>query len=117
MALTDDDKINIVRGQDKTFKIKFRTNNGDPFDLTANTELTVCLKNADNTVLTLTKTGGEVLVDGSPLLGVVEVTLTDPQTTLLKLGDKQDFEAQIDEGAIKRIIQLLQKLNISDKIC
>jgi len=64
-----------------------RLKNGDttdPWDLTGLTEVSTCFEKQDGTELTVSLTGGQFVVVGSPLLGKLALTLSAAETTNLK---------------------------------
>ena len=110
-------KVIIDRGEDKNFTIKLRLGNGDPFNLTGNTEVTLCMKKSDNTFTTFTLTGGKIAISGSALLGVLAVTLLAADTADLKLGDLQDYELKEAKGAVIKKVLFKQGLEVRDSNC
>jgi len=107
--------VEIVRGEDRTILVKIKSSDGEPHDLTAATEISAVFKNSDaSTTTKLLSTAGIAIV-GSPLLGHIDITLTDAETLLLGAGTL-GFEVEIDEGADKRIVQLLKSLTVVDRL-
>ena len=98
--------------------IKLRKKNGDPFDLTGNTEITLCLQKADKTFTAYTKTGGQLAITGDAVLGKVTVTLVGAtETNALQIGPKQDFEIKEEKGAVVTKIKFLQDLLVRASNC
>jgi len=108
--------VKIIQGQDKTFRVKLRDKNGDPYDLTSNTEISACFMKADGTVLTVTKTSTAIVV-ASLIKGFIDVSLTDAETILLAVGEKQDFQVCVDYGTVKRCSIAKQLLTVEQTLC
>jgi hypothetical protein len=119
--------IKIIRGSDREFDLLVRFNPSlEPKDLSAlvggsgdGLQLTLPGEDTD-LVLTLDPTANasklEVLTVASGLAGKIHVTLGDADTAALRVGDSQDMELRIKEGAgpdfdISKV-QYLGKLNV-----
>lgn len=111
----------IVQGSDRTLKLTIRESNGDPLDLTAVTEITACFKKPDGTFLQVTLSGGRVSVVGNPLLGKIEVSLTDVDTAAIEAGVKVDFKVLLDQGThpggTRRVVRFDQQIDVLDGDC
>lgn len=117
------DKINIIRGTDKTFSIRVTSKEtGEPFDLTGltgtNLLLTMPGEDADQSFSLTPNANGSKLTVPNPLSGKVVVTLSDVDTLLLKIGDGQNMELKIQEGAGPdydiSIVQFASSLKVVD---
>jgi len=108
----------IFQGSDKILNLKLREENGDPFDLTGETEITVCFKAADGGAsIDLTKGGGDVTITGSLLLGKISVSISDANTDLIETGEKVDFMVYVDKGAIRTPIAFFQLIDVKEPPC
>lgn len=108
----------IVKGSDRTLPLTIRKPNGDPFDLTAVTEITALFKKPDGTWLEVTKTGGQITLTEDALLGKIEVALTDSNTSEIEAGIKVSFKVYLDQGAhpggTRRIVWFNQQIDVID---
>jgi hypothetical protein len=119
---TNTTTLNVIRGSDREFVIKVSIQNpcdaaacGDPFDLTGVTEIKALFRKTDETVLTVTKTATDITVL-SATAGKIKVFLSDTNTALLKVGDAQSFEIEIQVGTITSIVQFRDILNVVDRV-
>jgi hypothetical protein len=110
--------IKVIRGEDRVFNIKFvnKTTN-EPYDLSAITQISVKFNNAiGSTQAQLTKTIGSGVVIVSTILGKIQVSLSDLDTTTLRIGERQNFEVTLDFGSTRRIVQFLTEWTVVDKL-
>lgn len=111
--------LNIIRGSDREFTIRVTLANGcadgEPFDLSGAAEIKILLRKDDDTILTKTMTGGSISIL-SACAGKVKVTLTDADTSSLKVGDAQSFEIEIQVGSITSIVQFTELLNVINRV-
>jgi len=111
--------LNIIRGSDKTFTILVTIsggcNDGEPFDLTGASEIKALFANDDGSILTKTMTGGAITVL-SATTGKISVTIPDPETALLAVGQSQSFELEIHIGPLINIVQFVGLLNVTDRV-
>jgi len=78
--------IEIIRGESKQIIVKLRDENDDPIDLTSCTEIVASVPDATPPGLTsISLTGSEIVVQGSPLLGVVALNFPSASTLLMGL--------------------------------
>ena len=111
-------KLTVIRGSDRTFTVNLYSKQKlRPFNLTGLTEIKACFPKEDETVLQVALTGGQITVLGDPVLGVIQIELTDSDTSLLAVGEDQDFEVQVDIGATRSIVQFLESLTVVESIC
>lgn len=110
--------FNIIQGGIKDFTVRINSvASGDPLDLTSVVEISTCFKNADGTELMLTKTGGDIVVVGDPLLGKIKVSLSDVETALLGLVDNETLEVTVDLGAGPLKVQIPNAYSVIESIC
>jgi len=107
----------IIKGSDRTLRVTIRYTNGDPVDLTNKDEITACFKKEDGTSLEVTLTGGAVVKVGNPLLGKIDITLTDTETSLLEASQKANFKVILDEGTTRDIVRFTQQIDIFEGDC
>lgn len=101
--------LKLIQGEEISFTIALKNQDGDPVDLTAAT-LSVKFDNADDTTLTITPA-----VSGSALLGKMTVALTEAQTLLLKVGELQTIEVVKVTAGVTRIVQIKKALSVSEQ--
>ena len=93
--------VTVVQGQQKVFKVRLRTADDDPYDLTAFTKYKVCLPLSSGT-LEITEVangnGSVVALSGAAEAGILEVTLNFNDSANLKVGERQDIGVQIDNA-------------------
>lgn len=111
----------IIQGSDRTLNLTIRDSNGDPFDLTLITEITVCFKKEDETFHNVTLGGGKISITGNALLGKIAVALTDADTLLIAAGIKVDFKVILDTGAhpggTRRVVRFDQQIDVLTGDC
>ncbi len=113
-------QINIVKGQDKVFYVDlFYTDTGEPFDLTAATEIKVLCPGALAGVpVVFKKTLSEVAIVGAPGAGKISVTCSEAKTALLLVNPSgpqfQDLQINVVIASILSIFVIPAVLNISD---
>lgn len=106
--------VKIVQGEDKTVNLRLRDENGDPFDITGATPLKAIFKKTDGTLLEKGLGTGVVIVNGPA--GKLTVDLEDADTALLKVGEFQDFEVEINIGTAKTIVQFQKALTVRRRL-
>ena len=108
----------IVQGSDRNLALTIRDANGDPIDLTAETEITAVFTKTDGTNLELTKTSGAITIVGNPILGKITILMTDTETSSLETGIKVDFKVYLDvgvhPGGTRRIVRFEQLIDVVD---
>jgi len=107
----------IFQGSDKVLHLTLRQANGDPLNLTGNTEITVCFDGTSGTPVTFLRTGGGVTVIGSDLLGKIDVAIDDTNASLIQTGEKVDFMAYVDFGATRTPIPFFQQIDVVEPPC
>jgi hypothetical protein len=112
MSCVISERPEIVQGSDRILKLTIRDKNGDPYDLTSNTEITAKFTKTDGSDLEVTKTGGAVTIIGNELLGKIQVSLTDTQTAEIEAGIKIDFVVIIDKGTDRKICRFNQQIDV-----
>lgn len=101
------DMIEVIQGEKQTFNIDLTSKKtGKSFDLTGNTEITVCFKSG-TTIIEKTKTATEVSEVGDPLLGQITVDLltTDTATMLPTQEGIIVVEVDFGSGDVRKAIQ------------
>ncbi len=113
--------IKVVRGEDKTVRIKFRTPDGY-LDFTGMSEITARFNSrspGSPVTKTYTSSGGITLVDDEDVNGNafkwVQIVLTDTNTQALRNG-KCSAEILIDYGSTRKIFQLEDEFTVVGKI-
>jgi hypothetical protein len=81
-----------------------------PYSLAGTTGATGFFQKSDDTWLSAS---GIVI---SADLGKLQFNLTDSDTVQLKVGDAQSMEVMIDKGADRAIAQILERLQVIDRI-
>lgn len=103
----------VIRGEDASLTFFCVKQTGRPFPLTGATELSMAFKNADGTTLTKTLSGtGITLVNAGG--GEFAVGLSDAETALLKLLDRDNLLLVADFGSTKRKIRFKKALTVTD---
>lgn len=105
--------LEIIRGEERILPLKIQKKNGDPFNISTADDITVRLKNADNSVLSKTLTGGFVTVVDGPA-GKFNVILSEAETTLLKKGTALDFTVDFQFGTVLRKANFYKALTVID---
>lgn len=109
--------VDVIQAERQSFTIKLRDQDGDPFDLTGFSEITVCFV-AGSTVVTKTQTGAEVSVVGSDELGVISTALTTTDSDSMPKTSQGNIEVQIDfGGGDVRKTQFFGAFKVSEKLC
>jgi hypothetical protein len=104
----------IVQGEDRTLPLQVQRSDGGSFDLSSVTEITAKFVNQDASILSLTKTGGAVVVTDGPA-GRFTVSISDTQSAALRLLNPvsaQDFTVVIDSGSDRRIVNFTKGLKV-----
>jgi hypothetical protein len=96
-----ENKITIIRGEDRTLQLGIMEPNGAPYNLTGASEIIVALPNEDDTFLQLKYTESKVTVV-SATAGSISATLTAAQSAVLKVGNSMDAQGSITIGGLKR---------------
>jgi len=96
-----DNKIVIIRGEDRTLQLGINESNGAPYDLTGVTEIEMELENEDESMLELKYTDSEISVVEAKA-GTIAVVITDTQSASLKVGSSMDFQVAITIGGLVR---------------
>lgn len=91
--------VQIVKGEDKTLVFKLiNAKTGAPYNLAGYTGLSASFLKADDS--TLTKAGTIISSDA----GAFSVALSDTETALLRVGNRQAMYLTIDKGTEKIIV-------------
>lgn len=96
--------VEIIRGTDKNFALTITNKSTKkPFDFTgfagANLALVVPGESADLTISLTPNANGTKLLVPEPKIGRIEVTISDIDTLLMKVGSGQAMELTIKSGA------------------
>jgi hypothetical protein len=120
-CITTTQTLTIVRGEEKEFYIRLKTESDDFYNLSSidpasGDNISVIFLKADNTTLTKGLINGVSIVSAEG--GKIKVILQETETALLKVGDSQDIEVEILEngGTSKRIIQIKGVLNVVKRL-
>ena len=103
------DLFKIIQGEDRTIKVRVKTDEGACFDLTGFTIISAVFKNNAGGDITVTS-ALEIAVT-SAIGGELTINLTDTNTSALKLGN-QSFELVIDKPNDIRIVQFEKTLDV-----
>jgi len=104
-------EVTIVAGSDRNLVLRVVVKETDePLDLTGATSIKARFQNEDDSILEKTLATGVTILNA--LTGKIQVALTDTDTALLKVGEKQGFEVEIDIGAQKSIVQFKEVLTV-----
>jgi len=109
--------ITIVQGEDVDVIIRFELENEDAFDLSTVTAIEACFKKTDGTSLVKTLGSGVEIVGAQPQNGKIKISLTDAETSLLKIGQKQHIEVKLSEGIKDKIVQFPNELEVKARLC
>lgn len=109
--------INIIQGSIKTFTVLLKkASNGEPFPLSGVTEIETCFKNADDTELMLSLTGGDITVLDAPI-GKLQIALDETETAALALDESATLEIAVDFGSGPQKVQILNAYSIIQTVC
>jgi len=114
MSYTDN-KISIIRGEDRTLQLGINESNGTPYDLTGYTEIVIELENEDGSWLDLKYTDSEISVVEAKA-GTIAVTITDTQSALLMIGNAMSFQCKITIGGLVRTALFDGLLSVIEEI-
>jgi len=104
-------EVTLVAGSDRNLILRVVVKETDePLDLTGATGIKARFQKEDDTVLEKILASGVTVLNA--LTGKIQVALTDADTALLKVGEKQGFEVEIDIGAQKSIVQFKEVLTV-----
>lgn len=112
--------IEVIQGSDLSFNIRLKDKaTGDPFDLGNTNEIKVLFpkeSSATPLIKTLTSSGGVTILNSPG--GRMQVLLNEGDTDDLKVGDRLDFEVEIQKnsGADTFIVQMLKKLTVKKRL-
>lgn len=96
-----DNRIVIVRNEDRTLQLGISESNGAPYDLTGATVISMALENEDGTTLTLTLASTAIAVVDAKA-GTLSATITDTQSALLLVGNSMTFHIAVTIGGLVR---------------
>lgn len=111
MGISEKKSFTIEAGEEKNVDVHLIDADTDEVvDLTGATEVKARFVNQDGTVLEkLLATGVSVL---SIAGGKVRVNLTEAETALLRVGEKQDFEVEAIVGGVSTICRFQRALTV-----
>ncbi len=92
------DFVTIIKGEDKTVRVKLVKEDGSPFKLTGVTAASISFPKADGSAHTETATIDSVDA------GELSCVLDNTDTAALKEGKRQAMYVTLDSGADKQII-------------
>lgn len=115
MGISEKKTFELEQGEDKNIVVHLIDRDTDePVDLTGASGVKARFRKADGTVLEKT------LASGVSILSIagakVQVALTDAETALLMVGDKQDFEVEPTVGTNTTIVKFERALTVKAKI-
>ncbi len=106
--------LKIIQGEDKTFNVTLRKEDGDPYDLTGATEIKFTFPGT-SAIQQISLTGTEVTVVNAEL-GKLQATINDTKSALLKVGEQQTFECQIDVGTARTKVKFEEQLTVESTL-
>jgi hypothetical protein len=112
--MTTENKITIIRKEDRTLQLAISESSGQPYDLTGVTEIEIELDKEDGTTLELKYTDSEIAVVAAKA-GTIAVTITDTQSADLLIGTAMDFQAAITIGGLIRRVQWTGLLTVVEE--
>jgi len=115
--------VKIIQGEDKLVTVRLLQEPGsadiicgEPVDLSAVTEISVCFDQTNGSKLFKTLTGGGITIVNADA-GKFTITLTDVETALLKEVIMATLEVTLDEASDRTIIQIPNAFEVVAKIC
>ena len=103
--------IELVQGEERTFILSLKQKGKTtPYIMTGLTSSTLKLKNADNSILSLT--GSTVSSD----LATISFTISEAQSALLLKGHNQDMQLELNKGSVKTIKIIKGSLNVLEQL-
>lgn len=98
--------LTLRAGEERTLRFIVRDLEKKPVSLSTLTANSFRFKNADGTVLVKS---GTVIEAGA---GVIDVTLSEAETALLKIGARQDVSADLSFGTVLRKVNIKRVLTV-----
>ena len=103
--------LNIIQGEDRLVKITLFRGECVPYDLSTVTEITAMFRKQDGGYLVKKLSLLEVSIS-NPAAGKIQISLSDIDTSELRVAKNQDFKIQIDIGAETRIVKFQDCLTV-----
>lgn len=109
--------LRITGGESLNFTVKLRDEDGDPFDLTEFSKIEFRFPNNNGTTaVTNTAQGATSFcgIDGLAVLGKINVQLDRAETSVFKVGERQDFTLilESESGDERRIKTFENELSV-----
>ncbi len=109
--------VTIIKGEDREFFVRIQEEcTGNNYDLTGVTVAKAVFKSQSGTNVEITLAASEIEIVSPAQNGLLKLKINDTNTALLKAGNLQTFEIEIEKGTEKRIIQLEKLLNVVSRI-
>lgn len=109
-------EVMIIRGSDRVLTLRvYNSDTCSPFDLDTADPVKVFFPKEDGTMLEKNLTNGVAIVSPAQA-GQMTVTLSDTDTNLLRIGERQDFEVEITKSSTVSIVQFKKCLSIRPRI-
>lgn len=105
-----DEFITIIQGEDRTINLYVTDKSEKPFDLTGLTGAELRIVKTDGTALSKTLGSGLTLI--SATAGHITAVLTDADTALVKVGERQSFDLVLDFGTTRRKVIFEKRLTV-----
>lgn len=112
MSRKDFKAFRIYTGDAKVMNLRFVDRYGNPIDLTNCTEIKVIFQNADGTETALTVTNGDVIIPTPKILGNAQVSIPSDVSTVLNIGEYQDFTATLTIGGDISTVPFYEALSV-----
>lgn len=104
MSMMKSQKISLIQGERVVFALFLQDDDGHPFDLTSFNQFSLSLPKTDGSILTITQAGVDpaskiILFPGTDAeVGKLEVTISQTDTVLLKIAEKQDIQLLLNNS-------------------
>lgn len=109
-------KANVIKGSDRDLIVRVKVKETDePFDLSSASEIIAYFRKSDDTFLERKLSLSQIEIINA-CAGKLKIILDDASTSLLHVGDDQDFEIEIQIGTVTSIVQFLESLNVIDRV-
>jgi len=111
------EQITITRGEDRNFFVRIvNEETGDPYDLSNTTAIEAIFAKDDNTTQSIKLSENDIEIENPQEAGKIKLLLDDTFTGTLKDGDNQSFEIELTATDDTKILQLLNKLNVKERL-
>jgi hypothetical protein len=115
----NNNKTTIIQGEKIILELDIIDKKTErPYPLTDVDEIQFCIFDSNGNVLQKTLTGGDIAINGDPLLGSIKVTLNIADTKLLKAEENQSFDVEVNKTTGEhRISKFERVLTVESRIC